>query len=301
LNLGRTPGTVSRATFVSAKHKTAQPALERLNDALISFYNSEVDTEYFECAEAANRDWNSLPYHRIIRQQARPGLRVLDLGCGSAHALQNLQGRGVSYIGVDWSARQVEINRDGSRGLDAEFRTASLYDTGLPDASFDLVFSTYVIEHLVWPHRFLAEAMRLARHDGTVIILGPHFRPFGHMPSLFYGLPVAPLREKLRKGALVSAARHAWTKYVTYPRLLRAEFPPGSFPFLINLAPTCLLGRYYADNDAVYWVSADEVLDELVSLGGTDVTPELLWSSELDRRPDPRTCFVAVRKDPGRP
>jgi ubiquinone/menaquinone biosynthesis C-methylase UbiE len=266
------------------------------------FYNSESSTVYFRRAEAVNENWERLPYHRLIRDQIRPRMEVLDLGCGSAHAARNLQDLNIRYTGVDWSTTQIAATKQRFTRRDVTFIAAPLYSTGLPTAAFDFVFSTYVIEHLVWPHRFLAEMVRLLRPGGTAIVLAPEFRAFGRMPSLYYGLPIAPLREKLRRGRLISAVRHSWMKYIMYPRLIRTAYAPDEFPFLINLIPTCLVGEYYPDNDATYCVSTSEIRSELLSLQTEDITDEIMRSSAVDLKHDQLTCFVAVRKfdRPGR-
>jgi ubiquinone/menaquinone biosynthesis C-methylase UbiE len=282
--------------LASAKDESSQGALQQLSKLMERFYNSESSASYFACAERVNEDWDALEYHQLIREQIAPGMSVLDLGCGSAHAFHNIRARGVSYAGVDWSARQIEENRRRFAGTDAEFVAASLYHTGLPDEGFDCVFSTYVIEHLVWPHQFLSEMIRLLRPGGTAIVLGPEFRRFGRMPSLYYGRPIAPLKEKLRRAQIRSATRHAWMRYHSYPRLLNTRYPADAFPFLINLRPTCLMGKYFPDNDAVYCVDTNEVNRELRELGAEDITSDVLGPKGPTRRSRAQTCFVAVRK-----
>jgi ubiquinone/menaquinone biosynthesis C-methylase UbiE len=282
--------------LASAKDERSQGSLQQLSERMERFYNSESSASYFQCAERINEDWDVLEYHQLIREQITPGANVLDLGCGSGHAFRNIRARGFSYIGVDWSARQIEENRRQFSGTDAEFVAASLYRTGLPDEAFDFVFSTYVIEHLVWPHRFLSEMIRLLRPEGTAVILGPEFRRFGRMPSLYYGRPIAPLKQKLKRAQVRSATRHAWMKYHTYPRLLNTRYPADAFPFLINLRPTCLMGEYFPDNDAVYCVDTSEVSRELRELGAEDMTSDVLGPNDPARWSRAHTCFVAVRK-----
>jgi 2-polyprenyl-3-methyl-5-hydroxy-6-metoxy-1,4-benzoquinol methylase len=283
-------------TFASAKDEQSQAALQELSGRMERFYNSPLSTAYFDCAEEANENWDALDYHRAIREQVTQGAGVLDLGCGSAHAFRNMRSRGISYTGVDWSARQIEENERRFAGSDAMFVAASLYDTKLPEATFDFVLSTYVIEHLVWPHIFLSEMARLIRPGGVGFVLAPEYRRFGRMPSLDYGAPIAPLKMKLKRGMVFSAARHAWRRYYSYPRLLREEYPADTCPFLINLRPTCLAGVYFPDNDAVYCVDSREVLRELEGLGMADVTGEVLDAESDTTQTRGDTCFVAVRK-----
>jgi len=44
----------------------------------------------------------------------------------------------------------------------------------LPDAKFDLVIMTEVIEHLLWPHRLLHEVKRLLKASGRLLVSVPN-------------------------------------------------------------------------------------------------------------------------------
>jgi ubiquinone/menaquinone biosynthesis C-methylase UbiE len=276
--------------FASATDPGAGDNLQGLNQQLAAFYAGEQMRAYYALAHSRNVDWKQKRYHRLIRPECRPGMEVLDLGCGSAHGYVNLQDAGIRYLGVDWSEEQIERNR-GDLAPAAEFRASSLYDTGLESDRFDLVFSLFTLEHLVFPHRFLREAMRLTKPGAPLIILCPNFRPFGRIPSLDYGGAIAPLKDKLRHGRMRESAYHLFLRTVYYPVLIRRKFPRSRYPFLINLAPSCLRGTYYPDNDAVYFVDRDEVRDELLALGSEDITPKLVRGKD-----DRSVCFVAVRK-----
>jgi ubiquinone/menaquinone biosynthesis C-methylase UbiE len=276
----------------------SQQRLEELSTALRAFYNSDAAQSYFGLAEEANTGEAAYGFHRRIIASMSAGDTVVDLGCGSAHILSEIGPSRVTYTGVDWSAQQMRANEERFANYPAVFRAASLYATGLPSASFDVVFSTYVIEHLVWPHLFLREMVRLLRPGGTGVVLAPEFRIFGRIPSLDYGAPVAPLKEKIARRQMRSAARHAWRRYVVLPRTIGTHFPRERFPFLINCAPTCLSGRYYSDNDAVYFVDSREIREELTRLGAVDIVAEVMprLPSGMGRKRSVDTCFVAVRK-----
>jgi ubiquinone/menaquinone biosynthesis C-methylase UbiE len=279
--------------LVSSTDPTSQPALRDLDRRMSDYYNRPEMGDYFDTAHSFNAVWSEQSGHAVIRKAARPGLSVLDLGCGSGHSWVNLKDAGVRYTGVDVSAQQVERNRK-AYGQDPTFIAGSLYESGLPDSAFDLTFSTYVLEHLVWPQRFLSEMTRVTRPGGLMIVLCPHFRPEGRIPSLRYGRTVATLKQRVARGHLIAAARHYYLRNVHYPRMLRRRYPRQEYPFLINLEPTCLTGPYYPDNDAVYFTDRDELVTTFEQLGATDVSRSAgdgnaaVWL--------PGTCFLAVRK-----
>jgi ubiquinone/menaquinone biosynthesis C-methylase UbiE len=283
--------------LVSANDPTSQPLLVALDRQMADYYNRPEIAAYYAQSYSSNTIWRVGSEHDAIRRSARAGMSVVDLGCGSAHSFVNLVETGVRYTGVDISERQMRANRDayeGRAGNRPTFVAAALYDTGLPDNHFDLTFSTYVLEHLVWPHRFLREAVRVTRPGGRIMILCPHFRPAGRMPSFRYGQTVATLKQRLQRGRFLAAARHLYLRNVRYPAILRREYPPEQFRFLINLRPSCFEGPYYPDNDAVYLTDRREIVAELARLGAIDETAKVL--ADLDIDAEPGSCITITRK-----
>ncbi len=117
--------------LLASEAPTAQPALTALDHALQDFYGRVGGEGYFTLAEEANRVWPSRSYHSVLLDLVKPGDAILDLGCGSAHALRNISSRceDISYTGVDWCSEQMSRNREQFGGA-ARFVTASLYETG---------------------------------------------------------------------------------------------------------------------------------------------------------------------------
>ena len=87
-----------------------------------------------------------------------PGARVLDSGCAT-QPYRRLFGPGVDYVGADLPGNDlasVELGPDGT--------------VPLPDATFDLILSTQVLEHVAEPGRYLAECHRLLKPGGAVAL-----------------------------------------------------------------------------------------------------------------------------------
>jgi 2-polyprenyl-3-methyl-5-hydroxy-6-metoxy-1,4-benzoquinol methylase len=73
--------------------------------------------------------------------------RVLDLGCGAGIPVaRKLAGRGFDVIGVDGSARQIELARGNVP--EAEFVHADMTKIDFDRASFDAVIAFYSITHV---------------------------------------------------------------------------------------------------------------------------------------------------------
>jgi SAM-dependent methyltransferase len=110
-----------------------------------------------------------LARHRVAYRfaEARLGIgRVLDLGCGTGYGSAALAAGSPRVFGMDRVAP--------SAGGRARFVRGDLRGVPFADASFDLVVSFQVIEHLVDPSEYLAEVVRVLRPSGTLLLTTPN-------------------------------------------------------------------------------------------------------------------------------
>lgn len=103
----------------------------------------------------------------------RPGLRVLDVGCGPGTITRELGdavGPTGEVLGVDSSADVVaEASRDSSRP-NVRYAVGDALALDLPDASVDVVHAHQVLQHLVDPVAALREWRRVTRPGGLVAV-----------------------------------------------------------------------------------------------------------------------------------
>lgn len=99
--------------------------------------------------------------------------RVLDFGCGAGRLSQALADHADEVVGVDVSPPMLEV----ARRLDVDDRCAFVLnetsDLGaFPPASFDLVYSELVLQHLPAPviDGYLAEFVRVLRPGGIALL-----------------------------------------------------------------------------------------------------------------------------------
>ena len=89
---------------------------------------------------------------------AGAGGRVVDYGCADG-PYRHLLGAGTDYVGADLAgnpAATVTVQGDGTLPL--------------PDDSVDVVLSTQVLEHVEAPLVYLAEAFRVLRPGGSLVL-----------------------------------------------------------------------------------------------------------------------------------
>ncbi|TQL47756.1 ubiquinone/menaquinone biosynthesis C-methylase UbiE [Homoserinimonas aerilata] len=103
----------------------------------------------------------------------RPGLEVLDLGCGPGTITVDLARRVAPgrVVGMDAAADVIEKAAAHAReeGVDnVEFVVGDAYATGFDDDSFDVVHAHQVLQHVADPVAVLREARRIVRPGGVV-------------------------------------------------------------------------------------------------------------------------------------
>jgi SAM-dependent methyltransferase len=187
--------------------------------------------------------------------------RILEVGCGDGRLYRQLRSYGYAgqYVGIDVADYLVRDNQ--RRHPDAEWRGAKAYHIPFDDGSFDVCFSLYVLEHLVYPESALHEMVRILRPGGRVVLVFPDIAESGRLGSQQLGFsPMGTASERLRDGKFIDALVSLFDSRVRLPRALRnAVRQIGPFP--VNTRPICL---YYSslmapDIDAVYIASKTEV------------------------------------------
>jgi len=96
---------------------------------------------------------------------------ILDVGCGSGENSLALAAKGHRLHGIDLSPVAIERYRNhGFEGRVGDLGSGIDY----PDASFDLVFCSEVIEHMTAPERLATEIYRVLRPNGRLVLSTPN-------------------------------------------------------------------------------------------------------------------------------
>ncbi|AWB89477.1 class I SAM-dependent methyltransferase [Salinibacterium hongtaonis] len=103
----------------------------------------------------------------------RPGLSVLDIGCGPGTITVDLARRVAPgrVIGLDASAEVIAKARTlaDDEGVDTvEFVVGDAYSTGFSDDSFDIVHAHQTLQHVADPVAVLREMRRVMKPGGVV-------------------------------------------------------------------------------------------------------------------------------------
>jgi SAM-dependent methyltransferase len=108
----------------------------------------------------------------LLLAEARPGERVLDLGCGAGRFVAALRAAGADPVGVEVAEAALERARRNAPGADLR---AIEPDGSLPleHASVDLVWCSEVLEHVADTAHLLLEVRRVLRPGGRLLATVP--------------------------------------------------------------------------------------------------------------------------------
>ena len=122
----------------------------------------------------------------------RRGMRVADIGCGVGMVtaqLAELVGPEGHVIGIDASGAQIAQahSRLDGHAANVSFVEASATDTGLASASFDLIYSRFLLIHLSDPEGALREMRMLLKPGGILVCEDGDLTASGSLPPSALG------------------------------------------------------------------------------------------------------------------
>lgn len=147
--------------------------------------NGYLNTRYGYAFQPADpRGDERLPWRRKIHADrmvrhlplAGPGARLLDVGCGNGGFLHAMRRAGWEVAGLEPDARAASA----AAALGIPVTLGLLEADSFPEASFDAVTLSHVIEHLHDPPTILNRCFRVLRPGGALWIATPNLDSLGH-------------------------------------------------------------------------------------------------------------------------
>jgi SAM-dependent methyltransferase len=223
--------------------------ISALHRALADYY-ADPPNSYYEIADQAAAQYQPdlMPFHCDLVSRLSSGLRVLELGCGSAHLCPQIEARGGIYTGIDHSVELLRKNRD-------RFPRARFFAIGTEVRdTFDIVASLYTIEHVVDPSSYLESMWKFCNPGGLIAVICPDFVDGqGFPPSFYYGKTPRRLREKLASLSIADLIGHIVDLFWLAPRWKARARSSQPGAFWINTRPAELNDKVHGiDTDAVH-------------------------------------------------
>jgi SAM-dependent methyltransferase len=118
--------------------------------------------------DAPERQWPTK--NELIASLATPSDVILDIGCGNGGILRHLQSLGYRHLhGLEISSYAIQRLREAG----IEMHRGVLPLVPLPEAFFDVVIASQVLEHIIRRRRFLSEMRRVLKPGGRALIFVP--------------------------------------------------------------------------------------------------------------------------------
>jgi ubiquinone/menaquinone biosynthesis C-methylase UbiE len=116
---------------------------------------------------------------RFCKSQKTSSFRVIDVGCGPGFLLRSVAGRfpGAELVGIDQSEELLLVAQSRCEKMTALRGDACALP--LSSGYADAVFALHVVEHLMHPDGFFAEARRVLRPGGLLIVATPNAQGLG--------------------------------------------------------------------------------------------------------------------------
>jgi ArsR family transcriptional regulator len=143
--------------------------LRKRQDKMRTFFDSvagRLGKDY-----VPGKSWKSLA-EALLRLM--PPMVIADLGAGEGASSLLLAQNAKRVIAVDTSANMIEVAREQALRagiLNVEYRLGDMEDLPIDSSTTDLAFFSQSLHHALHPARALAEAHRILRPGGRIVIL----------------------------------------------------------------------------------------------------------------------------------
>ena len=167
--------------------------------------------------------------------------RLLEVGSGSGVALARMQALGWQAEGVEVDPRAV--NAALARG--AKVHQGDIFKPAFPDATFDAITSTHVLEHIYDPVRTLNECRRILKPGGKLVILTPNVESLGQSwyGVAWVGLDPPRHLNLFSRDALARAAQSAGFTIQTLDSTVRIAWVCGALSYDVKKTGHAVLRR----------------------------------------------------------
>ncbi|TVR49125.1 MAG: methyltransferase domain-containing protein [Puniceicoccaceae bacterium] len=179
------------------------------------------------------RSWEAIG-HLLLRLV--PAIDVADLGAGEGMVAQLLARRARQVVCIDNSPRMVEVGTELARknGLtNLTYKLGDIEQVPLPDASVDLAYLSQALHHARRPATAVAEAFRILRPGGSLVVLDLKEHTFEaareQFADLWLGFSEAALHRMLKQAGFASVEAAVVSREAEEPRfetVLAAGFKP---------------------------------------------------------------------------
>ena len=109
----------------------------------------------------------------MLSSHLKPGMTVLELGCGAGYFTQELARSGADIVAIDVSPELLEIARTNCSSPNVQYQIQNAYALSYSEAVFDSVVGSSVLHHLEIEEA-LRDIYRVLKPMGTIYFTEPN-------------------------------------------------------------------------------------------------------------------------------
>ena len=104
--------------------------------------------------------------------EPRPGMKVLDVGCGTGNQSLKLAQHGCEVTGIDIASNMLReaVRKSEAHGIPVNFHLMDCLQMDFPENSFDAAISMAAFEFISDPTRAYREIRRIVKPGGLIVI-----------------------------------------------------------------------------------------------------------------------------------
>jgi len=110
---------------------------------------------------------------KMVSGHLKPGMTILELGCGTGYFTHELAGSGADIVAIDISPELLEIARAKRSGPNIRYEIKDACALTYADAMFDSVVGSSILHHLEIEEA-LREVYRVLKPSGTIYFTEPN-------------------------------------------------------------------------------------------------------------------------------
>jgi 2-polyprenyl-3-methyl-5-hydroxy-6-metoxy-1,4-benzoquinol methylase len=110
---------------------------------------------------------------KMLSSHLKPGMTVLELGCGTGYLTRELVCSGADIVAIDVSPELLEIAKANCSASNVQYQIQNAYALSYPEGAFDSVVGSSVLHHLE-VEKALRDIYRVLRPGGTIYFTEPN-------------------------------------------------------------------------------------------------------------------------------